>query len=373
MLFVLPSFSLADSTYKVRKGDTILKIADKTIGITNDKKDPRRYKFAKEILAKNPALKEPYNLEPGQTIVLPDFKKAKTSAPRKAAPAIVNELPEESVQETGRAKKEDTVQSENMKLPVRVPKPQPLPEIPTPVYQEPEVIGETPSALVEAPKPHHNHNDFFFLQPRYQTDSYHLKNKTTDQKLELSSQSNLGMNLGYGKAWGESSAFVIEGGVSSVQMKNFAEEELTFDKRTILLKNLALGSETHLTPSVQVVTFLTYADYLVMVPDNLGTYFLKSVMMPGVEIALSWDAVHFGSSALGVNLTAGYIADGTLDGLKYTTGFEPAYALYWKSENGANQTNYRVDLRAGVSSQNSDLADQHADNKSLRFTAVFPL
>ena len=80
ILVIVPVFSWAQTQYVVRKGDTLLKIADKSLGATK-KTDPRRYEVAKKIRELNPNMKNPNALEPGETIVVP--ADTKTPAPTK--------------------------------------------------------------------------------------------------------------------------------------------------------------------------------------------------------------------------------------------------------------------------------------------------
>lgn len=69
--FALVPFSVfAQTHYRIEKGDTVLKIADKVIG-TNSKADPRRYEYAKKVQKLNPEIKNLNQLEPGQTILIP--------------------------------------------------------------------------------------------------------------------------------------------------------------------------------------------------------------------------------------------------------------------------------------------------------------
>ncbi|MGE3757597.1 MAG: LysM peptidoglycan-binding domain-containing protein, partial [Pseudobdellovibrionaceae bacterium] len=84
LLFSIASW--AQAPYVVREGDTLLNIADKMIG-TTDKKDPRRYEYAKKIRALNPQIHDPNSLEPGQTLNLPAQANS-THAQREVHPAL---------------------------------------------------------------------------------------------------------------------------------------------------------------------------------------------------------------------------------------------------------------------------------------------
>lgn len=346
LFFTGPSFAFADSTHVVQQGDTILNIADRVIGIQNDKKDIRRYQFARKIIAKNPNLRDPNSLTPGQKLVIPDYPK-----PQIPPPVFV-----QSTQATLE------YPTEVEATPVVASKPEP----------QPQIVPELPPPVKDTPLEHaEHHGGVFMIQPRVQLDHYEIKNKSSGQKASLSSKSNAGLTLGYGVAAGEKSHVMIEIGASNVQMKSFSEEQLILDNNSVWLKNIALGFEIGLLSSVHLHLLAMVNDYPVIVPTEIDTYTVKSVMMPGAEAAFVWDFLHMESSAIGLSVAGEYLADGKVDSVKYSSGFEPAGTVFWKSEHGPQKTNYRVDLRYNVSAQKSELTEQHGESWGLRLGLSF--
>ncbi|MFN8944865.1 MAG: hypothetical protein ACK5WZ_09590, partial [Pseudobdellovibrionaceae bacterium] len=227
----------------------------------------------------------------------------------------------------------------------------------------------------------HGSSDFFLLQPRLQSDEYKTKIIATGEKVTVKSQPNPGLLVGYGKAFGSGSHFIIEASLSQVRMKKMDDGISTIEDKSLLLKSFAAGIATKLSPSLHLHIMALFADFPVILPDGTGdgaedgtgAYTFKSVTLPGVEAVLAWHFLHFKSSALGLSATGEYLGKGKLDQVVYSSGFEPAGSLFWETDHGSDKTNYRVDLRYNLTAQKSEDIDQHGTGLGLRVGFTFPL
>ncbi|MBX3021787.1 MAG: LysM peptidoglycan-binding domain-containing protein [Bdellovibrionales bacterium] len=351
LLCLHSSLTLADTTYVVRRGDTVLKIADRQLGDTTGAKDPRRYALARQILAKNPDVKDGNALTIGQTLVIPGMPTKEAAAVTAAPPATVAQAPT-----TEPAEKAVVAEAAH---PVAAASAEAAP----PVHQE----HSTSVA-------HGQHPDFWTLQPRVQMVDFHTKDRTTHEKVELHSQLFTGLGLGYGWALGDHSHLLFEVGANYAGVKATSHHDYSIQKKELWLKNFSFGYETRLTHSLHLHVVAQLNDYLILVPTSVASvYAVRSVQMPVAEVALGWSFLHMSSSVLGLGAAAEYVFPGKDAGVKYKTGFEPAATLYWQSENGADQVNYRVDVRYQPTAQKSDFIDQHGTGYGLRLGFVFPL
>lgn len=355
-LCVFPQLVSANTSYVVQGGDTILKIADRSLGIENNRSDPRRYQFAREIIANNPSLKNPNQLTPGQTLIIPGGGES-ASAPT----PIAAETPQ---------------MSEN---PVLMPPPpamntaQIVPQYPL------ESPAAPPAPAVEHPPIHQTHastanQSYLFIQPRFTVDEFKTKDIAAKKEIKTKSALNTGLNLGYGFAVGHSGHLIVEGGANYSQLAKPSASDITLSNKVMWMKNFGLGYERALTPSVHVHAMALMSDYLVVIPTETAyDYTVDTVTMPAADLTLGWHFLHLSSSTFGISASGEYVFDAKKNGVKYKTGFEPAGTLSWETHRPHGLTNYRVALRYQPSAQKSDAIDQHGTHYGLRFTVLFPM
>lgn len=362
----------ADTTYTVRAGDTLLSIADRTLGDVQNKKDPRRYEVARKIKAKNPQLKDPNSLTPGETITIPDANSSDKSArPAKPAPAPV------------------------AKAPV-IPPPAPLPEpehaAPTEVAtSEPAIpIIKQEQATAPAPAPakaeqaapaeahasggHHEENfDYIAVQPRYQFTHIKVKDLATDEEYKTDSKTSAGIDLQYAKAFGERTRLLVQFGYTSTQYKQFDSATRTLEHLNETQMSYGLGVANELTSTLHLDAMAKMADRTFLIPVDAATYEAHKMMLPGAELALGWDFVSTNSYVVGGSLIGEYIGGATKDGIKYKSAVDPLAMLYFTSKRGSDKMNYRVSALYDKRDQNTDVTEQVEDTWVAGLTLYFPL
>ncbi len=346
LLFVAPIFSWAQTQYVVRKGDTLLKIADKSLG--NPKtKDPRRYEIAKKIRELNPTLKDPNALEPGQAITVPN--EMKTEVAEKTAPPV----------EAKPAKDEKAVAlTPPTHPPVTLAEPTP------PVAQAPAEVPAPPPApsepvrAVEA-KHEEKHSNFFLIQPRLQTLQIDTKELATETKATLKSQSSAGIDLQYGVVLSERVHLLFQAGVTQTEFNNIeGVEGITVNHKTETLNSYAVGVAFEATPKVHLDLMLMQQERTFLLPDVLPAYLLGKVALPGAEFNISWDVYSGASNIFGISAIAEYIGELKKENIEYKSTVEPLVALYWKSNRGADRTNYKMTLTYKQGHQDTNLTEQ---------------
>lgn len=368
-ILVCSTFAHADTTYTVRAGDTLLSIADRTIGDVESKKDPRRYQLAQKIKAKNPQLKNPNNLTPGETIVIPGI-----AATTKAAPEPSKPVP-------------------TVKAPV-IPPPAPLPEpehsapaevaatepaipILKPATEQPKVESPTPAeapAAVETRGEKHEENfDYLALQPRYHFTHIKFTDLATGQKNKVDSKTSAGLDLQYAKAIGERARFLVNVGYTSTQYKPFDSNALTLEHVNEKQWSYGLGIAYELTSALHLDVMAKMADHTFVLPVDATTYEMHGIALPGGEISLSWDFVNANSYLVGASVIGEYISGTTKNGITYKSAFDTIGMLYVASKRGSDKMNYRLSATYDKRDQNTNVTEQAEESWIAGLTLYFPL
>lgn len=350
-LFLFSIMSFAQESYTVRKGDTLLSIADKALGLTK-KNDPRRYQFAKQIQALNPQLKNPNILEPGESITLPASAKIDTAT---AATAVTTPVVQPPTVVEEAAKPEETPVAET------VPATNPVADEPTPAAH---------TAAHSADK-HSQHPDFIFLQARYQSLKFKAKDETTKTESTLPAGSSYGLDLQYGKILNETWHLLFQAGFTQTNFKDFKETGRTINHKSETLKFFGLGVAYDLTHTLHLDLMATYADRTFLIPTTSTDYELKAHMIPGADLNISWDFYSGNSNIFGASAIGEYIASLKKDDIKYESAVEPVYALYWKSKNGHDSLNFKATLTYKHGHQKTNVSEQYEDLTTLGLGVYF--
>ncbi|MBL7544096.1 MAG: LysM peptidoglycan-binding domain-containing protein [Bdellovibrionaceae bacterium] len=393
-LFLSFGFAWAQTQYVVRKGDTLLKIADKSLGITNGS-DPRRYDFVKKVRGLNPELKNPNELEPGQTIIIPNV--SKTASDEKVRPVkkpVVVVTPPVTVdpssvgsQSAGAADAapsemgsptpttvEAPIQSSVSKpelpppttAPVTEPSPAQHSASPTPqpadstALTPPHVAATSSSTAKHGNEEHHN---FFFVQPRYQTLKIDTKETATDTTASMTAQSSAGLDIQYGLILNHRFHLLFQAGVTQTQFKDIEGDNTpTVNHKSETLKSFAVGVALEATSTLHLDLMLMYADRTFLLPGaTLPEYELHAISLPGAELNISWDIYSGSSNVFGISAIGEYIGEATKDLVEYKSTVEPIGALYWKSKYGHDRLNYKVTLMYKHGNQDTSLTKQNED------------
>lgn len=344
LALAFPALSGAQTSYMVKKGDTLLSIADQAIGNTN-KNNPRRYQYVQRIRTMNPNIANPNALEPGQTLTLP----ATTAKP------VVATKPTE----TATSAPPPTTTSTT------------LPPVQSESQVEPAPITQTSEATAE----HHEsrHSDFIFVQPRYQLISLNVKDLTLETKADMKSQSSYGLDLQYGKILNDHWHLLFQAGMTQTEFKDIesAAGTATVNHSKETTKSFAAGVAYEVTSDLHLDLMAMYADRTFLLPMGVGTYELKAVMIPGAELNISWDFYSGASNIFGISAIGEYVDGLEKDGVKYKSAFEPFGALYWKSKNGHDSLNYKVTLTSKHGHQKTDISEQTEDLSILGVGVYF--
>lgn len=349
LLFFAPVFSWAQTQYVVRKGDTLLKIADKSLG--NPKtKDPRRYEIAKKIRELNPTLKDPNALEPGQAITVPN--EAKSEVAEKAVALTPPTHPPVTL-----AEPTPPLAQTPAEVPAPPAKPEP-PPLPPPVPVLTVTPPPEPPRAVEA-KHEAKHSNFFLIQPRLQTLQIETKELASETKATLKSQSSAGIDLQYGVVLSERVHLLFQAGVTQTEFNNIeGVEGITVNHKTETLNSYAVGVAFEATPKVHLDLMLMQSERTFLLPEVLPAYLLEKVALPGAEFNISWDVYSRASNIFGISAIAEYIGELKKDNIEYKSAVEPIVALYWKSDRGADRTNYKMTLTYKQGHQDTNLTEQ---------------
>lgn len=360
LMMILPAMAFAETSYTVRKGDTLLSIVDREMGFEN-KKDPRRYQWAQRIRAQNPQIKNPNALEPGDVLTLPDFPGAKKTEPQIALKPAVPVSP--------------------VAAPITAPPAETEHE-----PAKPAILVAAPPAPIEPPAtpppPAHenheahagDHHDFIGIQPRFQFLTLKATDEATREEAKLTSKSSVGLDLQYGKILNDKWHLLAQVGYTSTEFNPIdgvagATINHSRESQTIF----ALGAAYEISPSLHIDAFLNTADRTFVIPTGPGTWELKGVMIPGAEANLSWDFVQGNGYVVGGSVIAEYIAALTKDDIKYKSTLEPVGALYWTSKRGHDRLNYRVSVVYKNGHQHTNVSEQKEEAAIAGLMVSIPL
>lgn len=370
-LLALPTLSFADTTYTVRAGDTLLNIADRGLNATGEKKDPRRYEIARKIRAKNPQLKNPNSLNPGDTLTLPDMPHPMVA--NAGAAAVVKQ--KASVHATAHAELPTPTPAEHP--PVEPPVP-PTPVVTnTPPPPAPKPVPEV-EPLPPTPPPHQaeahggDHHDFIGLQPRFRMVTLKTTDLIAEKEYTMKSKSSAGIDLNYAKVLNEQAHLLLSLGFTYTEFKDI-DNGATINHTRESQKAFNIGFAYDILPTLHFDLLLGAADRTFVIPTALDTFELKSLLIPGGELNLSWDFVQTNTYAVGVSAIGEYMASLNKDNVEYKSSFEPMGALYWTSRNGHDQVNYKVSVVYKNGHQKTNLTEQKEELITAGLLVNFPL
>lgn len=308
--FVLafPALSWANTQYVVRKGDTLLSIADQAIGNT-DKNNPRRYQFVRQIRALNPNLGNLNALEPGQTITLPE-----TAAIKPVTPTVKT-----TTQPTLRPTPKPVV-------PIQVPDdavitetvtsaPPPVTTTTLPVIVPVESHAEAPAVAHKEEHHESTHHDFIFVQPRYQMIGLSVKDLALNTKADMKSQMSYGLDVQYGKILNDHWHLLFQAGITQTDFKDISGGN-TVNHKKETTKSFSAGVAYELSSTLHLDFMLMYADRTFLLPAGVANYELKAVMIPGAELNISWDFVSGASNIFGISAIGEYVDALKKDGVE---------------------------------------------------------
>lgn len=359
IMFLFPVHSFAQAEYTIKKGDTLLKIADENLK-TQNKKDPRRFEFAQKIKELNPNLKNPNQLEPGQMIIIPNVI---VSEPKLAAeassPGPTEEKPTKPVMN-------EIVEMAKASEPVKTPEPPDEIKIEKPSEKAPE--ENTTQAESQS---HAEHHDFIFVQARYQMHTFKPQDLSTKTKSTVESKSGFGLDLQYGKVLNHHWHLLAQGSLTQVAFKDFQESGRTLDPKSKNLKFFGLGAAYVFTDNLFADLLITYADRSFFLPANANDYTLKIYMIPGADFNLTWEFLHLDQDIFGVSGIAEYVSAYKKDNVEYKAAVEPLAALYWKSKFGHESLNYKASVLYKHGHSKTTISDQYEDMIALGFGVYF--
>lgn len=375
-LFISPVFSWAQTQYIVRKGDTLLKIADKSLGIA-DKNDPRRYEVVKKIRALNPELKDPNALEVGQTILVPSSEKGSTATAKSVAPKVPPVAPT-AVAEKVLTPSSEVIKSAEIQSPAAEAKLEAHPELTqspaAPAVVEPPAVSPVAQPEVPAPpsaetaKPQDAkrkesaHHNFLFVQPRYQTLKIKTKEIATETEASMTAKSSVGLDIQYGVVLNDRLHVLFQAGVTTTQFKDIEGDAAPIvDHKSETLKSFGLGVGYQLFSKLNVDFMMIYADRTFLLPEALPDYKLHAVAIPGAELNISWDIYSGASNIFGISAIGEFIGALKKDHVEYKSTVDPVGAIYWKSNRGHERTNYKVTLMYKRGHQDTDISKQKED------------
>lgn len=349
ILVTIPIFAWSQTQYKVREGDTLLKIADRSLGNT-DRSNPSRYDFVKKLIALNPQIKNPNALEPGQIITVPDeFKGEKVEKVEKVTEPMVvlkpaapeTSVPDPKVLEAPvPAATGPETHTEKHSVPTREV------QAPAPEAKKVEVHQETKSAEASHEADSHKsaHHNFIFVQPRYQMVEIISKDEVAHTKAKMESESSFGLDLQYGVILNEHFHLLFQGGITNTQFGDLKGVTATVNHKSETLKSLAVGIAYEATSTLHLDFMAFQAEQTFLLPDTATEYKLEAIAIPGAELNISWDYYTNAAHIFGVSAIGEYLSEVKKDGVTYESAFEPFAALYWKSNKGHDHLNYKVTL-----------------------------
>ncbi len=384
-LLIPPCLAWSQTEYIVREGDTLLKIADRSLG-TSDKKDSRRYEYAKNLIKLNPKLKNPNALVPGQTILLPGMAPSiketavRETAPAKEAKAV--ESPPKEVVTNGKvgslkpvaiataviaAQPAPPVAVPATTVPVAptTPLPEPKPEVHEALAKEApakkeELAKETPSAEAV-------HRGFIFVQPRYHLVKLTAEDDATQSEATMKSNSSVGFDLQYGKIINERWHLLFQAGLTNTQFSEIEDNAGTvINHKSETLKSFGAGVAYEATPRLHMDLMALYTEQSFLLPEaTSGEYKLESIAFPGVELNISWDFYSGARNTIGLSAIGEYLGNATKDGIEYKSALDPYGALYWNSNYGPERVNYKVTLAYKRGHQETSVNKKKEDVSTL--------
>lgn len=333
-IFIAPCLAWSQVKYIVRKGDTLLKIADQNLGNT-DRNNPQRYEFVKKLIQLNPSLKNPNALEPGQTITLPTETPAKKQVVETPPEPVTAPAPTPAVTLPAPTNVANPLQSPPVEAAA------PAPETP----KEPPAHALEPkpqSPAAEAPK--NAHHNFIFVQPRLQMIELTAKDELAHTKAKMKSKSSVGLDLQYGVILSDRFHLLFQAGVTSTQFGDLEGVVGTVNHKSETLKNYALGVAFEATHSLHLDLMAFYAEHTFLLPPTATDYQLEAIAIPGAELNISWDFYSSNSNIFGISAIGEYLSTVKKDEVEYKSTLEPFGSLYWKSNRGPERVNYKVTL-----------------------------
>lgn len=384
LLLTLPMQALADTSYLVREGDTVLKIADKIIGA---KKDPRRYAVAKKILALNPGIEDSNLLSPGQSIVVPDsFDKKPSSASAevvtKKNPKVIPVIMDENDKSTVEASSDDSEEMTEAapgKQPIIVPpedKATSAAALESVIAASAKKSEEKPSIIVPAsppppPPPSLASSGFLLVQPLMDFSDYKITNKSTDREVNVKSRLSSGLRLQYGINLKSDLHFIVGLGADYTQLDQFDDgttslaHTIQWQKTVNAMLAYDLGTQWHLLGKIEG------ADRLFVLPNGTNSFDTENVFIPGAALSINWDFLQTHSFLLGASVGGHYFGEASKDGITYKSSLDPSASLYWKSR-GLQTLNYRVGVDYLLRNQDTDTTKQREETFIFGLTIVAP-
>lgn len=358
LLFIFPALSWAQTKYVVRRGDTLLKIADRALGSPND---PRRYEFVKKIRKLNPDIANPNELEPGLSLNLPSTGPVvtKQKAPVEVAEPVTPPTPAPKIDPAPAVHEQARIQPPEQEL-VHA---NPQPVAPAPQHEEkPHTQEQSAHAAHEA-----GHSNFIFVQPRYQTVKLEAKELATETEATMKSKSSYGLDIQYGWILNENFHLLFQAGFTQTQFKDIEGEDplISVNHTSETLKSFALGIAYEATSTLHMDLMIMQAEHTFLLPEVLPAYELHAVAIPGAELNISWDLYSGSANIFGISAIGEYIGALKKDSVEYKSALESLGALYWKSNYGHDSTNYKVTLTYKHGHQDTDLTEQKEELATL--------
>jgi hypothetical protein len=360
-VLIAPLLSWSQTSYKVKPGDTILKIADQTLG-NKDRKNPRRYQVAQEIRKLNPGIKNPNALEPGQTILIPGQAQAEAREEKEQPIAEPMKAPEHSTPVAPVVPNEPVKAAEPV-VEVKQPHVESLPPVEAAKPAEPEHAAVSHEG---------GHSNFFFIQPRYQVLEISAKDTATKTKASMKSKSSMGLDLQYGVILNEQFHLLFQAGATQTQFQDIEGPTGAAVNHTWeTLKYFAAGIAYESTSYLHTDLLLMQTERTVLLPTILPDYELHAIAVPAAELNISLDFYTGDSHLFGFSAIGEYLTKVEKDGIEYKEAFEPFGALYWKSKFGHDHLNYKATLTYKHGHQETSVSEQSEDMTSLGLGIYF--
>lgn len=277
-LWFTPALSFAGGKYTVTPGDTILKICDRA-----PVRGLNRYQCAARTRLKNPHVKNPSAIQPGDVLAV--LKTPRAPASEAAAQ----------------------------------PEPPPPPPSPVPVV----------ATVVEEPKPEIKNRSSFTMTSAYGFSGVKVKDRTTGDESTVASDINAGLALRYNLAMGQHTHLVAGAEVNAVHLDNSAADAPSLDHTTQWRKSFALGVNIDLLSSVHLEALAHWQDELFITTPSTNAYDTRLAALPAGSLGLAWDFWHFQRSHLGLRAEVEYLASGEKSDYAFKDGYRYRAALYW--------------------------------------------
>lgn len=350
LLLSVSNISWADTTYEVRRGDTIYKISDRFLGKSGT---DNRTAFAHQILAANPNLENPDIIEPGMKIQVP-VRLARKTHPQTAAASY----------EDGSREVAELVRVPESPAAEEPVKPEPIPEAKESHPPEHREVAESEEE---------EEGNFAEIRARAEHTEYKIKSEELNEDLKVNTKISPSINFLYGKKLMSKLHLLVEAGVTHAQFNSFSDAQVSADPTKAWLRNFGVGLEYEIAEPLRAELTAQFVDRFFFLPRENNTYYLSRVMIPEAELILSWSFWRMHQWALGV---AGEVEFNTTvhhDNTAFKSTFDPAAALYWETKYGAKNTNYRVSATWSTDAQHADNQEQDANIYGLNLQVIFPI